>query len=151
MKIRSKFEVIASQYGEQAAALAQQALARSADLVGAVPSAARGAVQGAGAFAARVEPLVEVQLDTLEAVAAQGAKRLKAASEAASLDALLKGQAALLPESKAIALERTRVYLELYFSAKEKLDGAVKAKVMSWVATKPAKARKAPVAAAEAA
>jgi len=142
MKIRSKLDVMARQYGETAATTAQKALAQSADLVATIPARTRGAIKGARSLVARAEPLVtpvvEAQLETLEVVATMGAKRLKAASEAESLDGLVKAQVALFPETKAAALGEARKYLEMFFSTKADFDAAMQRKVLAWVTPKVA-------------
>ena len=143
MKIRTKLEMTASDLRVYATAATRKPLAKSADVVAALPETTRGALKGANKLAARVEPLVEAQVGTLKVVAAQSAKRLKAASEAESFDGLVKGQAALLPETKALALAETRKYVELFFATKDEVDAALKTKVLGWVTPKALKARKA--------
>lgn len=142
MKIRTKLEMMTRDAGVYAAAASKKALAKSAELVAALPGSTRGAIKGAGKLVASAEPLVDAQLETLEVAATMGAKRLKAASEAESFDGLVKGQVALFPETKAAALAETRKYLELFFASKDKVDAAVKTKVLGWVAPKAPKARK---------
>ena len=85
-------------------------------------------------------------METLEVAATLGAKRLKAASEAESLDGLVAGQVALFPETKAAALAETRKYLEMFFATKAEVDEAMKSKVLAWVTPKAPKARKAAAA-----
>jgi hypothetical protein len=147
MKIRSKIEMTARDMGVYAAAATKKALAKSADVVAALPESTRGAIKGARKLAGRVEPVVapvvEAQLETLEVMATMGAKRLKAASEAESFDGLVAGQVALFPETKAAALTETRKYLEMFFATKEKVDEAMKTKVLGWVTPKAPKVRKA--------
>lgn len=143
MKIRSKLEMTTRDAGVYTAAFAKKVLAKSADLVAALPASTRGAIKAASTLTVRAEPLVEAQLETLEVAATLGAKRLKTASEAESFDGLVKGQVALFPETKAAALAESRKYLTMFFATKGKVDEAIEAKVMSWVAPKPTKARKA--------
>lgn len=147
MKIRSKLEMTVRDAGVYAAAASKKVLAKSADVVAGLPETTRGAIKGARKFAVRAEPLVEAQLETLEVVSTMGAKRLKAASEAESFDGLVKGQVALFPETKAAALGETRKYLEMFFATKDKVDEAMKTKVLGWVTPKTPKARKAAPAA----
>ena len=151
MKIRSKLQMKAHDYGVYAKAATKKALAKSADVVAALPETTRGAIKGAGKLVDRAEPLVEAQIGTLEVMATMGAKRLKAASEAESLDGLVQGQMALFPETKAAALAETRKYLEMFFATKDKVDAAMKSKVLAWVTPKAPKARKSAAAPATAA
>jgi hypothetical protein len=143
MKIRSKLETKARDLGVYAEGATKKVLAKSAEMVGALPETTRSAIKGAGKLVNRAEPLIEAQLETLEVVATMGAKRLKAASEAESFDLLVKGQVALFPETKAAALSETRKYLEMFFATKDKVDEAMKSKVLAWVTPKAPKARKA--------
>lgn len=149
MKIRSKLEMMVRDTGTYASAATRKGLAKTADVVAALPATTRGAFEGASKLAAQAEPLVapvvKAQLGTLEVMATLGAKRLKAASEAESFDGLVKGQVALLPETKAAALAETRKYLEMFFATKDKVDAAMKSKVLAWVTPKAPKARKAAV------
>ncbi len=142
MKIRTKLEMFTRDVGTYATAATRKGLAKSAELVASVPSRTRGAVKGAGKLVAQAEPLVEAQLETLEVAATMGAKRLKAASEAESFDGLVEGQVALFPETKAAALAESRKYLEMFFATKDKVDLAMKTKVLAWVTPKAPKARK---------
>ena len=146
MKIRSKLEMTVRDAGVYAAAASKKVLAKSADVVAGLPETTRGAIKGARKLAGRAEPLVQAQLETLEVAATLGAKRLKAASEAESLDGLVAGQVALFPETKAAALTETRKYLEMFFATKAEVDEAMKSKVLAWVTPKAPKARKAAAA-----
>lgn len=134
MKIRRQIDAVA----QQAAAVTQQALATTATAVEALPARARQAAKQA-------QPLVEAQLATLEVATTLGAKRLKAASEATSFDALVKGQVALFPETKDAALAESRKYLVMFFDAKDRFDAAMKSKVLGWVSPKAPRQRKAAV------
>lgn len=146
MKIRNKLEMTVRDLGVYATAATRKALAKSADVVAALPESTRGAIKGARKFVGRVEPVVvpvvEAQLETLEVMATMGAKRLKAASEAETFDGLVKAQVALFPETKAAALTETRKYLEMFFATKDKVDEAMKVKVLGWVTPKAPKVRK---------
>lgn len=133
-KIRRQIDAVA----QQATTVTQQALAKTATLVAAVPVQARKAVK----LAAKAESLVGAPLETLQVAATLSANRLQAASEAESFDALIKGQVALFPATKSAALAETRKYLTLFFDAKERIDAAVKAKALAWVTPKIPKARK---------
>jgi hypothetical protein len=147
---KQQFQAVAG----QSVTVARGALVKGADLLAGTASSTRKAVETviqANTYAlAKAKDLVEAELDTLAVATALGAKRLKAAGEAADLDALVKGQIALLPESRDAALAEAKKYLEMYFAAKAEIDAVVQKNVIALVTPK-AKAVKKPASAKAAA